>query len=164
MKRKKHLHRMIMTVRWSALKCCHLASYVWSNIYWCCCFVFLGNAWSRWYTWNSRSTWWKGNYCQRASRAKTVGFRGGQLNATRSITAGRKILDHAVKSECKGLFTWRWGPQVGEVTFGGLPHLSYKRDPIKMRYYMNRRVTPPKRVTSPTWDPPPQCKQTLSVM
>ena len=29
--------------------------------------------------------------CQRASRAKTVGLRGGQLNATRSIAAGRKF-------------------------------------------------------------------------
>ena len=36
--------------------------------------------------------------CQRASRAKTVGLRGGQLNATRSIAADRKILDRAVKS------------------------------------------------------------------
>ena len=36
--------------------------------------------------------------CQRASRAKTVGLRGGQLSATRSIAAGRKILDRAVKS------------------------------------------------------------------
>ena len=42
------------------------------------------------------------------------------------------------------------GPQVGEVTCGGLPHLSCKRDHIKMRDYMDRRVTPPKRVTSPT--------------
>ena len=30
-----------------------------------------------------------------------------------------------------------------------------------MGYYMDRRVTPPKRVTSPTWDPPPPCKQAL---
>ena len=42
---------------------------------------------------------------------------------------------------------------------GGSPHLSCKRDQIKMR---DRRVTPPKRVTSPTWGPPPPCKQTLS--
>ena len=42
-----------------------------------------------------------------------------------------------------GLFTWRWGPQVGEVTFGGLPHLSCKRDHIKMRDYMDRQVIPP---------------------
>ena len=27
---------------------------------------------------------------------------------------------------------------------------------------MERRVTPPKRVTSPTWGPPPPCKQALN--
>ena len=54
-------------------------------------------------------------------------------------------------------------PQIGEVTFGGSPHLSYKRDQIKMRDHMDRRVTPPKRVTSPTWGPPPPCKQALNV-
>ena len=43
------------------------------------------------------------------------------------------------------------GPQIGEVTCGGSPHLSCKRDQIKMRDYMDRRVTPSKRVTSPTW-------------
>ena len=31
-----------------------------------------------------------------------------------------------------------------------------------MRHYIDRRVTPPKRVTSPTWGPPPQCKQALT--
>ena len=31
-----------------------------------------------------------------------------------------------------------------------------------MRDYMDRRVTPPKRVTSPTWGPPPPSKQALS--
>ena len=30
-----------------------------------------------------------------------------------------------------------------------------KRDQIKMRDYVDGRVTPPKRVTSPTWGPPP---------
>ena len=54
-------------------------------------------------------------------------------------------------------------PQVGEVTCGGLPHLTCKRDQIKMRDYMDRRVTPPKRVTSPTWGPPPPCKQALNL-
>ena len=44
---------------------------------------------------------------------------------------------------------------------GGSPHLSCQRDQIKMRDYMDRRVTPPKRVTSPTWGPPPPCKQAL---
>ena len=45
------------------------------------------------------------------------------------------------------------GPQIGEVTCSGSPHLSRKRDQIKMRDYMDRRVTPPKWVTSPTWVP-----------
>ena len=47
-------------------------------------------------------------------------------------------------------------PQVGEVTRGGSPHLSCKRDQIKMRDYVDRRVT------SPSWGPPPPCKQALS--
>ena len=53
-------------------------------------------------------------------------------------------------------------PQVGEVTCGGLPHLTCKRDHIKMKDYIDRRVTPPKRVTSPIWGTPPPCKQALS--
>ena len=43
-----------------------------------------------------------------------------------------------------------WGPQVGEVTCVKLPHLTCKRDHIKMRNYLDRRVTLPKRVTLPT--------------
>ena len=31
-----------------------------------------------------------------------------------------------------------------------------------MRDYIHRRATPPKRVTSPTWSPPPSYKQALS--
>ena len=53
------------------------------------------------------------------------------------------------------------GPQVGEVKYGGSPHLSCKRDQIKMRDYMDKRITTPKRVTSPTWGPPRPCKQAL---
>ena len=46
-------------------------------------------------------------------------------------------------------------PHIGEVTCDGSPHLSCKRDQIKMRDYMDRRVTPPKRVPgSPTWGAP----------
>ena len=33
------------------------------------------------------------------------------------------------------------GPQIGEVTCRGSPHLSCKRDQIKMRDYVDRRVT-----------------------
>ena len=43
------------------------------------------------------------------------------------------------------------GPQKDEVTCGWSPHLSCKRDQIKTCDYMDRRVTPPKRVTSPTF-------------
>ena len=38
---------------------------------------------------------------------------------------------------------------------GGSRHLSCKRDQIKMRDHVDRRVT------SPTWGPPPPCKQAL---
>ena len=31
-----------------------------------------------------------------------------------------------------------------------------------MRDYMDRRVTLPKQFTSPTWGPPPPCKQALN--
>ena len=54
------------------------------------------------------------------------------------------------------------GPQKGVVTCGGSPYLSYKRDQMKMRDYMDKRVTPPKRVTSATWGRQPPCKQALS--
>ena len=42
------------------------------------------------------------------------------------------------------------------IRFGWSPHLSCKRDQIKMSDYMDRRVT------SPTWGLPPPCKQALS--
>ena len=45
---------------------------------------------------------------------------------------------------------------------GGVPQVC-KRDQIKMRDYMDKRVTPPKRVASPTWGPPPPCKQALKL-
>ena len=48
------------------------------------------------------------------------------------------------------------GPQIGEVTCSGSPHLSGKRDQIKMRDYMDRQVT------SPLWGPTPSCKQGLN--
>ena len=49
------------------------------------------------------------------------------------------------------------GPQIGEATCGGSPQLSWKGDQIKMRNYMDRRVT------SPTWGPPPPWKQALRI-
>ena len=53
------------------------------------------------------------------------------------------------------------GPQLGEVTCGESLHLSCKRDKLRTRDYVDRRVTPPKRVTSPTWGPSPPYKQAL---
>ena len=35
---------------------------------------------------------------------------------------------------------------------------------LQMRDYLDRRVTPPKRVPSPTWGPPPPCKRVLSFL
>ena len=66
-------------------------------------------------------------------------------------------------------FTWQNLTPAERATRSGRPgyppwrvtHLSCQRDQIKMRDYMDRRVTPPKRVTSPTWGPPPPCKQAL---
>ena len=63
----------------------------------------------------------------------------------------------------KGCLHRGGGPQIGEITCGGSPHLSCKRDHIKMRDYMDKRVTPPKRVSSPTWGPPSTCKQALNL-
>ena len=74
----------------------------------------------------------------------------------------------------KGLFTWRWGTPGcwgNPLRWGNRPvhtishivtHLSCKRDHIKMRDYMDRWVTPPKRITSLTWGSPPPCKQALN--
>ena len=53
------------------------------------------------------------------------------------------------------------GPRIGEVKCGGSPHLSCNCDQIKMRDYMDKRDTPPKRVTSPIWGSVPPCKHTL---
>ena len=39
------------------------------------------------------------------------------------------------------------------------PHLSCKREQIKMSDYKDRQLTLPKWVTSPTWGPPPPCKK-----
>ena len=54
-------------------------------------------------------------------------------------------------------------PQKGKVTCGGHPtyHVNVI-NLIKMRDYINRGVTPPKRVTSPPWGHPLPCKQALT--
>ena len=55
-----------------------------------------------------------------------------------------------------------WARQIGEVTCRGSPQLLCKRDQLKMRDHMDRQVTTPNQVTSPTWGPPPPCKQALN--
>ena len=48
------------------------------------------------------------------------------------------------------------------LMYQGSLHLSCKRDQIKIRDYMDRQVTPSKwAITTPTWGPPPPCKQAL---
>ena len=42
-------------------------------------------------------------------------------------------------------------PRLGEITWEGPPHLSCKRDQIKMRDYMDRRVTLPKTELVSLW-------------
>ena len=46
------------------------------------------------------------------------------------------------------------------IRHGGSPYLLSKHGNIKMRDYMVGWVSPPKRVTSPTWDASPPCKCT----
>ena len=48
------------------------------------------------------------------------------------------------------------GPILGDLT-GVAGHPNYHVNVVKLKYYVDRRVTPPKRVTSPAWGPPPPC-------
>ena len=81
-----------------------------------------------------------------------------QRNVTKKRDARAKLLI----CWSKGLFTWRWGtPDRWGNMWRVTPPTSCKRGQMKMRDYMDRRVTSPKRVTSPSWGPPPPCKQAL---
>ena len=54
----------------------------------------------------------------------------------------------------------RWGnPPVHIIFQVNLITFSWSVAGDHMRDYMDTRVTPPKRVNSPTWGPPPPCKQ-----
>ena len=53
-------------------------------------------------------------------------------------------------------------PSNVRLTCGGSPHLTCKRDQLKMRYYMNRWVTHLNGLPNlPAPPPPPPCKQAL---
>ena len=55
------------------------------------------------------------------------------------------------------------GPQVGEVTrLGGVTRLSIQ-SLILMLLRLHVRWGNPPHVTSPSWGPPPSCKQALNV-
>ena len=68
-------------------------------------------------------------------------------------------------------FTWRKltppsglpGTADPATRLGEVPHLSCESSQEKKRDCMERLVTPPRRGTSPTWGPPPSCKQALRV-
>ena len=79
-------------------------------------------------------------------------------SSVREVPSSIPRCDH--KSLLRACLHVGGGPQIDE-TCGGSPHLTCKHDQIKMRHKMDRRVTSPKGVTSPTWGPPPPCKQVL---
>ena len=60
---------------------------------------------------------------------------------------------HEINLQLRACLHGGGGPSGGEVTCGESLHLSCKRDQIKIRDYMDRRVT------STTWGSPPPCKQ-----
>ena len=62
-----------------------------------------------------------------------------------SLLEKEKVKINRIANRLKACLHGGGGPQVGEVTCGGSLHLTCKRDQIKMRDYMD------KRVTSPTW-------------
>ena len=67
---------------------------------------------------------------------------------------------HGTARKCKN---GKLSARLTELTYQqtGSPHQPCKRDRDKIRDYMERWVTPLRRVTSPTWGPPPPCKQAL---
>ena len=80
-----------------------------------------------------------------------------------SVNEGHGLFVHVIPSsllQLRACLHGDGGPQIGEVTCGGSSPLSCKRDQIKMRFCGQAGYSP-KRITSPTWGPPPPCKQGL---
>ena len=106
--------------------------------------------------WDRRNLYFR---CAQSSKRSTTQYCGNLLSLPQT-DKNRLNHGHNLKViNLKACLHEGGGPQVGEVTCGGSPHLTCKRDHIKMTDYMDRRVTPTKRVTSPTWGPPLSCKQ-----
>ena len=74
------------------------------------------------------------------------------------FTEGLKRIEINLKVSClRACLHGGGGPQIGEVTCGGSPHLSCQRDQINRRDYVDRR---PGYLTYLGFPPP--CKQALS--
>ena len=61
-----------------------------------------------------------------------------------SVNEGHGVFVHVISSsllQLRACLHGGGGPQIGEVTCGGSPHLSCKRDQIKLRDFVDRRVT-----------------------
>ena len=67
------------------------------------------------------------------------------------------------RRKSKGLFTWRWGTPGrwgNSLRWGNPPvHITSHFSLIRL----HDRWGDPARVTSPTWGPPPPCKQALTI-
>ena len=111
-----------------------------------------------WFAWETKKFAWLEGWPSHTSRVALFPWKGHPLS--RANFSPYKLLKHF--GLLRACLHGGGGPEIGEVTCGGSTHLSCKRDQIKMRDYMERRVTPPKWVTSPSWGPPPPCKQALS--
>ena len=71
------------------------------------------------------------------------------------ILSQRKDLPTLIEITTWGLFTRRWGTQVGEVTRVSIYSL------ILIWSCLRDRWSDPPNVTSPNWGPPPSCRQAL---
>ena len=94
-----------------------------------------------------------GDFCQSPAPWKILVF---PVTGIYSLLGKRDFTILFFDTNFRAFLHGRGGPQVGEVKCGRSPHLSCKRNQIKMKDYMDRRVT------SPTWDPPLPWKQALS--
>ena len=74
-----------------------------------------------------------------------------------------KFYENGKKCILNVLLNLQWfimAPLWGDLT-GVADHPNYHVKVVKLKYYVDGRVTSPKRVTSPTWGPPPPCTRAL---
>ena len=65
-----------------------------------------------------------------------------QYDVNLFVISNFKMIERCARSGLRACLHGVGVPQVGEVTCGRSPHLSCKRDQIKMRDYMDRRRLP----------------------